>query len=80
MADTEPCENLACARRAIHRSANGYLCSACYQYARRHDGAMRPAEVMHASARRRLMIDEQRRRDRELAAVGMVEQLAEPRF
>ena len=74
------CDNPSCRRAAAHRSPHGDLCSACYQYARAHAGAMRPAEVIRASARRHLMIEIRRRRERDLAAVGMVEQYPEPRI
>lgn len=80
MTDRRPCSNSACSRDAVKRYKRLVdLCTACDLYARRHDGAMRPADVIRSSARRRLMVEVRRRRERELGRVGMVEQFAEPK-
>ncbi len=75
MTERTPCANAVCSRIA----ATAGRCTACYQYLRR-DRRDRSEKVIMASGRRSLMIDEQRDRERHLAAVGMVEQFDEPRY
>lgn len=69
------CRYLACGRAAEVAGR----CRACCQHLRR-TGRERGPDVIHASARRRLMIDQRHHREHELATVGVVEQYADPRY
>ncbi len=72
------CENPDCSRLAGKRfRKTAWFCPACYQYASRHDGALRTEEQIVAFNLQQLYRDVERRREQQLAADGMVEQYPE---